>query len=88
MTVQPVVEGASGDSCAGADLADSRPLPASSYAPASQLHNVSGLLHAGTLYSLSTHKCARDHRIAEVSCATGKRFKQRSGRNISKHLDS
>jgi len=65
VTFQPVVEGPSGDSCAGADVGDWDPLPSSSYAPASQLHNVSGLLHAGTLYSLSGYECPRGHGITK-----------------------
>ena len=57
VSVPPVVEGSSGDLCAGVDLTDRRPLPSSSYAPASESHNVSGLLHEGTL-GLSSYECA------------------------------
>jgi hypothetical protein len=41
----------------GAYLIDGRPLLSSSYAPVSQLQNVFGLLHVGTL-TLSTYECA------------------------------
>ena len=57
ISVPPVVECPSWDPCAGADFVDWRPLPTSSYAPASELHNVSRFLHAGTL-SHSSYECA------------------------------
>ena len=43
------------------------PLPMFSYAPASELHNASRFLHAGTLYSLPTHECAICHEITQLT---------------------
>jgi len=65
VSVPPVVECSSGGLRGGADLADRRPLPMSSDAPASQLSDVTCLVHVGTPRFLALNMCAICGGIAE-----------------------
>ena len=66
VAVPPVVECSSRNLGGGADLADRHPLPMFSDAPASQLENVSWLLHVGTPRFLALNMCAICGGITEL----------------------
>jgi hypothetical protein len=66
VTIPPVVEGSSRGLRGGAEFAYRNPLPMSSDAPASQLDNVSPILHVGTPRFLALNMCAICGGITEI----------------------